>query len=329
MAVYTSLDFDEINAAIKRFGIGEVVSFEGISAGMENSNYFVTTSSHHLLEEQGEKRGEYVLTLFEELPESQLPFHIQILQTLQASHIAVAAPINDFDGLALQHIKGKPAVLCPRLSGEHPVHTSIKQCEVLGQTLAKIHQCLESFPDAEQHAGIRDTPWLKNSINKAKAFLSEDESRLADTVFNRYQDVIEQHRFSQSILHGDLFHDNSLFNGDELSGIIDFFNAGFGHCIYDLAIVVNDWCLNELGDIKIEHYQHLLKAYAAIRPFTDAEKRHWPDFLQAAALRFWISRLLSQKQSLNQQHELRDGKDPQQYKHILMQHRQRSSAELP
>ena len=329
MAVYTTLAFEEINTALQRFGIGELLHFEGISAGMENSNYFVTTASHHLAGENGEHQGEYVLTLFEELPESHLPFHIDLLQTLQRHGIAVAAPINDYDGRALQTIKGKPAVLCPRLSGDHPSEPNVQQCRVLGQTLAQIHMCLKGFKDAEQHPGIRDTAWLQSSVEQAADYLDKEENTLANAVLQQYLQMLKQQAFPQSLIHGDLFHDNSLFDGDTLSGIIDFFNAGFGHCIYDLAIVVNDWCLDAQGDINPEHYQQLLQAYASERPFTSAERQYWPLFLQVCALRFWISRLLSQKQQLNNRHELIVSKDPLEYKRILIKHLGRSSVELP
>lgn len=329
MAVYTTLDWNEINALTQRFGIGELVHFEGIAAGMENSNYFVTTSSHHLASETGDRQGEYVLTLFEELPESHLPFHIKLLQQLQQQHIAVAAPINDYDGQALQHIKGLPAVLCPRLHGEHPQHPSIQQCRVIGEVLADIHNALKDFDCEAQHDGIRGNKWFAEGLNKARELLSSTDHQLAEDIFQRYQKATQNTSFSQSIIHGDLFHDNSLFDGDKLSGIIDFFNAGSGYCLYDLAIVVNDWCLNEMGQVNHEHYYQLVSAYNDKHKFTADERRYWPLFLQVCALRFWISRLLAQKQRLNEHHELTTQKDPLQYKRILLNHINNPDLPLP
>ena len=329
MAVYTTLEWNDINTLIQACGIGDLVHCEGIAAGMENRNYFVTTSSHHLGSELEDRQGQYVLTLFEELPESQLPFHIKLLQQLQQEGIPIAAPINDYNGQALQHIKGLPAVLCPRLSGEHPQHPTIKQCQIIGSTLADIHNALQDFEAESEYSGIRDNAWLEKSLEKASEFLSPSENQLARDVFQHYSHAIDNNEFSQSIIHGDLFQDNSLFQGNDLIGIIDFFNAGRGFCLYDLAIVVNDWCLNKMGQVNHEHYHQLVSAYKQKRNFTAAEKRCWPVFLQICALRFWISRLLNQKQRLNEQHELTTHKDPLQYKRILLNHRSNPELYLP
>lgn len=163
MAVYTTLNFDDINRLVQRFSIGELIDFEGIATGMENTNYFVTTSFHHLATEQDDQVGKYVLTLFEELPESELPFHIELLQLLEQQQIPVAAPINDIHGYALQKIKTLPAVLCPRLTGQHPVDPSVEQCKIIGSTLAAIHQTCEKHSFKQLHTGIRGTQWLQES----------------------------------------------------------------------------------------------------------------------------------------------------------------------
>lgn len=322
MAVYTSLEIEDIQSLVSRFGIGDVIDYSGIAEGMENSNYFVNTSSHHLAIETGEKMGEYVLTLFEELPESHLPFHINVLQHLQHDGVAVAAPLEDYNGDALQQLKGKPAVLCPRLAGQHPNPPSIQQCQAIGDTLADIHTSLGGFENAQQHTGIRDNNWLIHSVAKAKPLLNAEDQKLAQSVLESYQHTLANHDFSKSIIHGDLFHDNCLFEGNSLQGVIDFFNAGYGFCIYDLAIVVNDWCMDADGRIKPEHYQSLIKSYAQKRPFTKSETQYWPQFLQIAALRFWVSRLLSLHSKNKNAHELCDQKDPLQYKRILQNHLQ-------
>ena len=328
MAVFTRLDHDDINKALQRFELGEVLHFEGITAGMENSNYFVSLGHHHPNFLSDSQKGEYVLTLFEELPAAQLPFYIKLLKTLKQQGIAVAAPIDDVDGQALQCIAGKPAVLCPKLPGEHPVTPNIRQCEIIGQTLAAIHNALHSLEAQNHQGGIRDTSWLQSSIYKIAGYFSDDEYALTNDVFQQYMAAKQKNTFSQSVLHGDLFHDNALFNGDKLSGIIDFYNAGFGDCIYDLAIVVNDWCLDDDGQVKTEHYYALVSAYTAIHPLNDTDKQYWPIFLQITALRFWVSRSLARHRNAHTAHASLPIKDPLQYKQILLQHRQNAALSL-
>jgi homoserine kinase type II len=96
--------------------------------------------------------------------------------------------------------------------------------------------------------------------------------------------------------HCDLFRDNVLFAGTQtepqMGGLIDFYFAGCDTWLFDVAVCVNDWCIDlTTGIVKPEYATAWLSAYASLRPFTAAEHRLWPAILRAAALRFWISRL--------------------------------------
>ena len=53
MSVYTEVERSELEALISDYAVGGLVSYEGISDGIENTNYFVTT-----------EQGQFVLTLF-------------------------------------------------------------------------------------------------------------------------------------------------------------------------------------------------------------------------------------------------------------------------
>lgn len=321
MAVYTHLEIEHIRPFIDTFNIGELQSLQGIEAGMENSNYFVT------VRDLQHNRHDYVLTLFEELDAVDLPFHIALLEALQIHNIPVASPLRNQAGQALHTLANKPAVLCPRLKGSHPIDPTMQQCAAIGEHLANIHNALSSFKNADQHSGIRDTHWLQATANSVKPYLDNHEQQLIDHVLHDYWSILNEPGLSKSLIHGDLFRDNSLFEGDRLAGIIDFFNAGYGHCIYDLAIVINDWTLDAQATIKTAHYQSLIKSYQRIRPLTDEEKHHWPVFLKTCALRFWLSRLLTIQQrqnSANRHNKHHRFKDPLQYKSILLRHIEQS-----
>ena len=322
MAVYTTLEHDDIAGFIAPFGIGELVSFNGISEGMENTNYFVTSSSNHLANETaGNEQGDYVLTIFEELPESHLPFHLQLLHTLADAEIPVAAPITDYHGKSVQHIKGKPALLCPRLKGQHLKAANAEHCRVIGKTLAKMHLATQKLTCG--HEGIRNHQWLTQSVNAALKFFDLSEQQLARQTLDGYLKMVNQPGLNKGIIHGDLFRDNALFEDDQLTGIIDFYNAGEDFLLYDLAVVVNDWCNNEDGSIDPQRYIALLQSYDAIRPLTDTEKCSWPIFLQISALRFWVSRMLTIKnREQDNQHELNTFKNPEPFKQILLHHHQ-------
>lgn len=108
-----------------------------------------------------------------------------------------------------------------------------------------------------------------------------------------FESEFSQHgELPQGAVHGDLFRDNTLFEGDALGGIIDFYNGCTGDLLFDLAIVINDWASNEDGSLNAERYNAILSAYQARRPLTESERTLWPTMLRMTALRYWLSRLL-------------------------------------
>ncbi len=56
MSVYTELSHDDVAAILAEYTLGRLIVCEGIAAGIENSNFFVTTDN-----------GRYVLTIFERM----------------------------------------------------------------------------------------------------------------------------------------------------------------------------------------------------------------------------------------------------------------------
>jgi homoserine kinase type II len=93
-------------------------------------------------------------------------------------------------------------------------------------------------------------------------------------------------------VHADLFRDNVMFDGEELTGFFDFYFAGVDTWLFDLAVCLNDWCIDlATGAHDAERATRMLDAYQAVRPLNAAERELLPAMLRAGALRFWISRL--------------------------------------
>ena len=139
----------------------------------------------------------------------------------------------------------------------------------------------------------RDLHWLRAVHHKVLTYISPDDQTLMKNAVDDFESEFSQHgELPQGAVHGDLFRDNTLFEGDALGGIIDFYNGCTGDLLFDLAIVINDWASNEDGSLNAERYNAILSAYQARRPLTESERTLWPTMLRMTALRYWLSRLL-------------------------------------
>jgi homoserine kinase type II len=93
-------------------------------------------------------------------------------------------------------------------------------------------------------------------------------------------------------VHADLFRDNVMFEGPLLTGLFDFYFAGVDTGLFDLAVCMNDWCIDlPTGQHASDRAKAMLDAYQAVRPLRPAERQLLPAMLRAGALRFWVSRL--------------------------------------
>jgi homoserine kinase type II len=307
MSVFTPLTHPEVSEFMRQFDLGEVLRIKGISGGSENTNYFVDCTS-----------GAYVLTLVERGSEQDLPFFIALLDCLKSSGLPVPFAFRNRDGNALLSLKGKPALLQPRLSGQHPEQVSAAQCAELGSLLATLHGATCGL----QRTSDRGPEWV---LNESTQFLQTvwlpEQEWLQPCLSGLHEWLATAPALPQAVIHGDLFRDNAMFDGEHISGVIDFYNAATGWTLLELAICVNDWCVEVIeGSLVIDdaRVQALIQAYTETRPFTDAEQQAWPFMLQLAALRFWLSRQQYAGQHQNQADVLI--KDPDYFRQLLKLH---------
>lgn len=286
MAVYTHLNKTIVDPFLQQFGWESATEIKATDSGIENTNYFVTAVNHlgnltHL-----------VLTLFETMKAADLPYFIALTSHLSKLEIPVPKPYADLNRKTLHFLHDKPALLVPCFKGKHPLQPTVKQCQTIAHTLAKIHASSEQF--SLRRKNDRGAQWRQQACETLKPYMPPDQHALLDQQIQHWQ--IHQNDIQalpHGITHGDLFRDNALFLQDRLTGIIDFYNACHDAFIYDLAVLINDWCLDHDGALDARRYQTTLQAYRHIRPFTEEEESMWPFMLRYAAVRFWISRLLS------------------------------------
>jgi len=277
LSVYTPVSEAELDEWLRNYSVGRLQALEPIKAGIENSNFFVTTT-----------QGKYVLTLFERLPAAELPFYLALMAHLARHGIPSPAPIADLSDQYLQHLNGKPAALVTRLPGRSLERPGVAECGELGALLARMHLAGRSYPAYLENP--RGPKWWRLAAADVKPFLTSEES----TMLEEELAFQAQHRFAdlpRGPVHADLFRDNALFENARISGVIDFYFAGVDCLLYDVAVCANDWCLDAKFGLEPGRSDALLAAYEAVRPLAPTEREAWPVMLRAAALRFWLSRL--------------------------------------
>jgi homoserine kinase type II len=192
----------------------------------------------------------------------------------------------------------------------------------MGEQLARFHLAGQDFDMYRDND--RGLNWMQTTLDQLKEKLASDEIELITKELS-YQAKFNWAKLPQGIIHADLFCDNALFDGDKLSGIIDLYYACNYSLLYDLAVMVNDWCReqtkpnSELGfKFNPKKIAKMLESYQQIRPLTDAEQQTWQAALRLAGLRFFLSRL--KDQHLPREGEITQIKNPSIYKKILQIH---------
>jgi homoserine kinase type II len=304
MSVYTTVTPEELGVWLERYAVGTLLDLRGIAAGIENTNYFVTT-----------RGGRYVLTLFEKLQAHELPFYLDLMAHLAVRGVPCPRPIPDCNGGLLGTLKNKPASLVTLLPGKDVAHPSRDHCAQVGALLAEIHRAGASYPGRMENP--RGLPWWKAVMPEILPFLNEEDAALLRNEI-AFQTSHRATALPQGAIHADLFRDNVLFEQDRLAGVIDFYFACTDSLLYDVAIAVNDWCMTRASGFDDARSTALLQAYAERRPFNSCERTAWPVMLRAAALRFWVSRLYDFH--LPRPGELTHAKDPAHFRDILQSH---------
>ena len=283
MAVFTEVSDKDARDLLRRMSLGSFKELRGIQGGIENTNYFLTT-----------EEGEYVLTLFERLSFEQLPFYLHLMKHLAQAGIPVPDPQAETrSGDILLKVCGKPAAIVNKLAGKSQLAPQPVHCAAVGDMLARMHLAGQNYE--RQQPNLRGLPWWNETVPVVLPHLSEEAAALLRAELAYQNHVAASPSYAalpRGPVHADLFRDNAMFDGDKLTGFFDFYFAGVDTWSFDLAVCLNDWCIDHAtGAHNAARAQAMLDAYQAVRPLTSAERELLNAQLRAGALRFWISRL--------------------------------------
>jgi homoserine kinase type II len=315
LAVFTEVPEDEARTLLRRLELGELRELRGIHGGIENTNYFVTTELDGV-------PHDYVLTLFERLAPAQLPFYLRLMKHLALRGIPVpephAAPGQKEEALLL-NVCGKPAAVVDRLRGHSELAPDASHCTAVGAMLARMHLAARDFPLSQPN--LRGLAWWNETVPVVLPHVAPAQAALlrAELAFQNHVAASSAHAaLPRGPIHADLFRDNVMFDQGELTGFFDFYFAGVDTWLFDIAVCLNDWCVDlPTGAHQGQRARAFLQAYGAVRPLAAAERQLLPALLRAAALRFWISRLwdfhLPREAALLKPH------DPMHFERVLRQ----------
>ena len=204
MAVFTSVSMADLDPWIKQFPLGKPISIQGISSGIENSNFFLNTES-----------GEYVLTVFENLNFAQLPFYLNLMHHLAERAVLVPAPIANLYGELLSSLHGKPAAIVTKLEGSCQLTPGGVHCAEVGAMLAKMHLAAEDF--SIRQPNLRGIDWWRSTTPVVLPFMPDAGQHLlrAEMHFQEAFAASEPyHRLPRGPIHADLFRNNVMFDGE-------------------------------------------------------------------------------------------------------------------
>jgi homoserine kinase type II len=316
MAVFTEVSQDDAGELVRTLALGELLELRGIQGGIENTNYFLTTD-----------RGEYVLTLFERLTFEQLPFYLHLMKHLAQRGIPVPEPQplpssaskDNPDGQILHTVCGKPAAVVDKLRGKSELAPTQAHCAAVGEMLARMHLAGRDYRRSQPN--LRGLAWWNETVPVVLPYADESQAALLRSELAFQNHVAAGSAYGalpRGPIHADLFRDNVMFEQGQLTGFFDFYFAGVDSWLFDIAVCLNDWCIDlATGAHEAERAFAFLRAYGGVRPLAAVERQLLPAMLRAGALRFWISRLwdfyLPREAAMLQAH------DPSHFERVLRQ----------
>ena len=281
MAVYTEVSDDALAAFLADYDIGALVAFRGIAEGVENSNFSLKTSS-----------GDYILTLYEKrVDPADLPWFLGLMDHLAEHGITCPRPVHGTDGVALRHLCGRHAAITTFLPGVWPRRVRTEHCGPVGAALAALHLAGTDYAPTRRNALGPEgwEPLLERSLPGADSV----QSGLGGDLAAALERILAAWPRGLPVghIHADLFPDNVFFLDGRLSGLIDFYFAATDILAYDLAVCLNAWCFEPDLSLNVTRARTMCRAYASIRPLSEAERAALPVLCQGAAIRFALTRL--------------------------------------
>jgi len=284
MAVYTKLNNKDVLLLSNNYQIDNIIKFEGIKKGIENTNYFLKTN-----------KKKFILTIFEKrVNKKDLPFFMNLMDKLYQKRIICPKPLKNKKGKYLSTIKGKSACIVNFIEGKDKAHLDYKNCFDVGKNIAKFHKATSKIAlYRENSMSIKKLGGLLRSIEfKSKKKMLD----LKSTLNKNLRDIKREwpKNLPKGIIHGDLFIDNIFFDKNKFSGFIDFYFSSNDYLMYEIAICINALCFDKIQNkfvMNNKKIKNLINGYESVKFLSKKEKNSLNVLCRGAALRYLLTRI--------------------------------------
>jgi len=301
MSVYTILKNKHIKEILSLYNIGSLKSFDGISDGITNTNYFLNTD-----------KGKYVITIFEDIKKTKVTKYLKLMNFFSKKGLCAPEIMITKSGGVLTTVEKKPCSIMQKLSGKTVNESNSTLCKSLGEVIGTFHNFSQQYQGMISNS--RDIEWIEKTSKKIENHLQPNQLNLIKHCSKVFKKIFSSN-LPSGVIHSDLFRDNVLASNNKITGIIDYYYSFNGPLVYELAVIANDWCVNKNGSINAKKYHSFINSYNSVRPITKKEMEQMNNAMIAAGLRFYLSRLVDM--IFPKVGEITHIKDPSAFEKIL------------
>ena len=264
MASYTQITLSDAEEILKLYGRSKVLKCTPLSLGISNSNYRVDLENEVVLLKISNDKNKQQLAdeqaILVYLKEQNYPYSLKPHPLVAGDFIYSYGPYF--------------GVLYPFVQGIPP-GPSDYTCQEVGRAIADLHNIKHDalkLKNLRRHEAVGFGP--KEILDYTEsASCPEDFKNMFHHLFNDKLARFNTANFDCGIIHGDLYYDNTLFDHNKISTVLDFEQAGIGEYILDLGISISGTCL-EKGRIITPLVNSYLVGYEAVRPLSPVEKKY-------------------------------------------------------
>ncbi len=252
-----------------------------VAAGTVNTSYVAQLAGGERL----------FLRLYEDQDVAGARREARLLGTLAARGVPTPSPLSGPTGAdAVSVVRGKALVAFPVVEGSTPRQSEVtpSHTHAVGAALARLHLAVDGLPAPEGRFGVDAL------VERVRGFARSDSPAVRELAPVLERDLLAAQAaraltLPGGLIHGDLFRDNVLFQGDRLVALLDFESCQRAPFVYDLAVVLLSWCF--ASEFEWPLARALFAGYAGVRP-PSAEETHGL-FAEArfACLRFATTRI--------------------------------------